>query len=212
MERTGQTCSYVALLKSSSFGTENQPSNDQRLCKEFVDLGKWRERRQLCVLQLFETKSAALQVREKQFCNLGISLHPNPLPKQAKMAAALIREALISASIEVLCDRVTSAEFIDLFRQKKLDEPLLMNLKTTLLILFAVLNDAEEKEIVNPAVRSGLTSSSMLSLMQRTYLMRLTLKLCDASWKIATPASEMGGDEIRADLEASDAPVVASCT
>ncbi|KAI5342756.1 hypothetical protein L3X38_010632 [Prunus dulcis] len=72
------------------------------------------------------------------------------------MAAALIGEALISASIEVLCDRVTSAEFIDLFRQKKLDEPLLMNLKTTLLILFAVLNDAEEKEIVNPAVREWL--------------------------------------------------------
>ncbi|VVA36052.1 PREDICTED: putative disease resistance [Prunus dulcis] len=53
------------------------------------------------------------------------------------MAAALIGEALISASIEVLCDRVTSAE-------------------TTLLILFAVLNDAEEKEIVNPAVREWL--------------------------------------------------------
>ncbi|BBG96720.1 hypothetical protein Prudu_005600 [Prunus dulcis] len=29
---------------------------------------------------------------------------------------------------------------------------------------------------------------------------------------IATPASEIGGDEIRADLEASDALVVASCT
>ncbi|KAI5342726.1 hypothetical protein L3X38_010602 [Prunus dulcis] len=72
------------------------------------------------------------------------------------MAAALIREALISASIEVLCDRATSAEFIDLFRQKKLDEPLLMNLKATLLVLFAVLNDAEEKEIVNPAVREWL--------------------------------------------------------
>ncbi|KAI5342912.1 hypothetical protein L3X38_010788 [Prunus dulcis] len=37
---TDQTCSYVALLKSSSFGTENKPSNDQRLCKEFVDLGQ----------------------------------------------------------------------------------------------------------------------------------------------------------------------------
>ncbi|KAI5342706.1 hypothetical protein L3X38_010582 [Prunus dulcis] len=102
------------------------------------------------------------------------------------MAAALIGEALISASIEVLCDRVTSAEFIDLFQQKKLDETLLMNLKTTLLILFAVLSDAEEKQTVNPAVREWLNSSSMLSLMQRTYLMRLTLKHCDASWKEQT--------------------------
>ncbi|BBN69416.1 NB-ARC domain-containing disease resistance protein [Prunus dulcis] len=73
-----------------------------------------------------------------------------------KMAAALIGEALISASIEVLCDRVTSAEFIDLFQQKKLDETLLMNLKTTLLILFAVLNDAEEKQIVNPALKHAV--------------------------------------------------------
>ncbi|CAL2238170.1 unnamed protein product [Prunus armeniaca] len=52
--------------------------------------------------------------------------------------------------------RVTSAEFIDLFRQKKLDEPLLVNLKTTLLTLLAVLHDAEEKQIVNPAVREWL--------------------------------------------------------
>ncbi|CAL9004804.1 unnamed protein product, partial [Prunus brigantina] len=57
---TDQTCLYVASLKSSSFGTENQPSNDQGLCKEFVDLG------QRYVLQLFETKGAALQVQENQ--------------------------------------------------------------------------------------------------------------------------------------------------
>ncbi|XP_021831968.1 putative disease resistance RPP13-like protein 1 [Prunus avium] len=68
----------------------------------------------------------------------------------------LIGEALISASVQVLCDRITSSEFVDLFRQKKLDEPLLMNLKTTLLTLFVVLNDAEEKQLVNPAVREWL--------------------------------------------------------
>ncbi|ONI21230.1 hypothetical protein PRUPE_2G054200 [Prunus persica] len=124
-----------------------------------------------------------LQTCISKFCkpwNITSSKSPS---KAGKMAAALIGEALISASIELLCDRVTSAEFIDLFQQKKLDETLLMNLKTTLLILFAVLNDSEEKQIVNPAVREWLNSSSMLSLMQRTYLMRLTLKLCDASWK-----------------------------
>ncbi|VVA36055.1 PREDICTED: putative disease resistance [Prunus dulcis] len=76
------------------------------------------------------------------------------LQRREKMA--LIGEALISASVQVLCDRITSSEFVDLFRQKKLDEPLLMNLKTTLLTLFVVLNDAEEKQLVNPAVREWL--------------------------------------------------------
>ncbi|XP_048420371.1 putative disease resistance RPP13-like protein 1 [Pyrus x bretschneideri] len=72
------------------------------------------------------------------------------------MAAALIGEAFLSASIQVLCDRIASTDFSDLFRQKKLDEPLLMKLKTTLLTLYAVLNDAEEKQISNPAVRDWL--------------------------------------------------------
>ncbi|XP_021832517.1 putative disease resistance RPP13-like protein 1 [Prunus avium] len=72
------------------------------------------------------------------------------------MVGALIGEAFISASIQVLCDRITSREFIDLFRQKKLDQPLLMKLKVTLLTLNAVLNDAEEKQIENPAVRKWL--------------------------------------------------------
>ncbi|CAL2237779.1 unnamed protein product [Prunus armeniaca] len=72
------------------------------------------------------------------------------------MAGALIGEAFISASIQVLCDRITSREFINLFRQKKLDQPLLMKLKVTLLTLNAVLNDAEEKQIENPAVREWL--------------------------------------------------------
>ncbi|KAH0981468.1 hypothetical protein GBA52_008645 [Prunus armeniaca] len=69
---------------------------------------------------------------------------------------ALIGEAFISASVQVLCNRITSPEFVDLFRHKKLDEPLLMNLKTTLLTLYAVLDDAEEKQIRKPAVRDWL--------------------------------------------------------
>ncbi|XP_028944048.1 putative disease resistance RPP13-like protein 1 [Malus domestica] len=72
------------------------------------------------------------------------------------MAAALIGQAFISASIQVLCDRIASADFGDLFRQKKLDEPLLMKLKMTLLTLSAVLDDAEEKQISNHAVREWL--------------------------------------------------------
>ncbi|CAN6693024.1 unnamed protein product [Malus baccata var. baccata] len=72
------------------------------------------------------------------------------------MAGALIGEAFLSASIEVLCDRIASTDFGDLFRQKKLDEPLLMKLNMTLLTLSAVLDDAEEKQISNPAVRKWL--------------------------------------------------------
>ncbi|XP_048444679.1 putative disease resistance RPP13-like protein 1 [Pyrus x bretschneideri] len=72
------------------------------------------------------------------------------------MAAALIGHAFISAFIQVLCERIASTDFGDLFRQKKLDEPLLMKLKMTLLTLCAVLNDAEEKQISNPAVREWL--------------------------------------------------------
>ncbi|XP_021803670.1 putative disease resistance RPP13-like protein 1, partial [Prunus avium] len=68
---------------------------------------------------------------------------------------ALIGEALISASVQVLCDRITSREFVDLFRQKKLDEPL-KKLNTTLLALNLVLNDAEEKQLVNPDVKKWL--------------------------------------------------------
>ncbi|KAH0981853.1 hypothetical protein GBA52_009030 [Prunus armeniaca] len=72
------------------------------------------------------------------------------------MAGALIGEAFISASIQVICDRIASPEFIDLFRHKKLDQPLLMKLKRTLLTLNAVLDDAEEKQIEKPAVREWL--------------------------------------------------------
>ncbi|XP_048420257.1 putative disease resistance protein RGA3 [Pyrus x bretschneideri] len=72
------------------------------------------------------------------------------------MAGALIGEAFLSASIEVLCDRIASTEFVDLFRQNKLDETLLEKLKVTLPALSAVLNDAEEKQISNRAVRKWL--------------------------------------------------------
>ncbi|XP_050153747.1 putative disease resistance RPP13-like protein 1 [Malus sylvestris] len=68
------------------------------------------------------------------------------------MAGALIGEAFLSASIRTLCDKVSSGELVDFFRRKKLDHSLLEKLKLTLLTLYAVLNDAEEKQIVNPAV------------------------------------------------------------
>nr|XP_028960984.1 putative disease resistance RPP13-like protein 1 [Malus domestica] len=72
------------------------------------------------------------------------------------MAGALIGEAFLSASIQVMCDKIGSGEFLDLFRGKKLDRSLMEKLKLTLLTLHAVVNDAEEKQIVNPAVGSWL--------------------------------------------------------
>ncbi|CAN6567077.1 unnamed protein product [Malus baccata var. baccata] len=72
------------------------------------------------------------------------------------MAGVLIGEAFLSASVQVMCDKIGSGEFLDLFRGKKLDRSLMEKLKLTLLTLHAVLNDAEEKQIVNPAVGSWL--------------------------------------------------------
>ncbi|RDX94833.1 putative disease resistance RPP13-like protein 1, partial [Mucuna pruriens] len=69
---------------------------------------------------------------------------------------ALVGEALISASVHVLVEKVLSPEFKDLFCSKELNPSILNKLKTTLLTLHAVLNDAEEKQIMNPAVQEWL--------------------------------------------------------
>ncbi|TKY68722.1 putative disease resistance RPP13 protein 1 [Spatholobus suberectus] len=69
---------------------------------------------------------------------------------------ALVGEALLSASVHVLVEKVVSPEFKDLFCSKELDPLILNKLKTTLLTLHAVLNDAEEKQIMNPAVQEWL--------------------------------------------------------
>ena len=65
---------------------------------------------------------------------------------------ALVGEALLSCSIQVLCDKIASGEFMDFFRETRLDHSLVDRLKVKLMTLHAVLNDAEEKQIVNPAV------------------------------------------------------------
>ncbi|CAN6696598.1 unnamed protein product [Malus baccata var. baccata] len=65
---------------------------------------------------------------------------------------ALVGEALLSGSIKVLCDKIASGQFMDFFRARRLDYSLMDRLKVTLMTLHAVLNDAEEKQIVNPAV------------------------------------------------------------
>ena len=72
------------------------------------------------------------------------------------MAAALVGGALLSASVQVLLDKIISREFLDFFQSRKLDVSLLGKLKMTLLSLQAVLNDAEEKQITNSAIKEWL--------------------------------------------------------
>ncbi|KAK9283262.1 hypothetical protein L1049_011498 [Liquidambar formosana] len=51
---------------------------------------------------------------------------------------------------------MASSEVLDFFRRRKLDDGLLKNLKITLLAVNAVLDDAEEKQITNAAVKRWL--------------------------------------------------------
>ncbi|XP_054820056.1 putative disease resistance RPP13-like protein 1 [Prosopis cineraria] len=72
------------------------------------------------------------------------------------MAAALVRPAFLSASVKNLIDRITSNEFRDFLRNRKLKVSLSGGLKVTLLMLEVVLNDAEEKQVTNGSVKEWL--------------------------------------------------------
>ncbi|MCH83219.1 CC-NBS-LRR resistance protein, partial [Trifolium medium] len=70
--------------------------------------------------------------------------------------ATIVGQALLAASLEVLVEKIVSGEFVDLFRSTKLDVALLEKMNITLVSLQAVLHDAEEKQITNPAVKQWL--------------------------------------------------------
>ncbi|KAF7132121.1 hypothetical protein RHSIM_Rhsim09G0040600 [Rhododendron simsii] len=65
-------------------------------------------------------------------------------------------EAFLGAAFGVLLDRLASEEFINFFRGRKHDESLLKKLKVTLLELNKGLNDAEERQITDQAVKAWL--------------------------------------------------------
>ena len=65
--------------------------------------------------------------------------------------------ALESASVNVLLNKLASQQFIDFFFKWKLDTGLLTKLETTLQVIYAVLDDAEEKQAENdPHVKNWL--------------------------------------------------------
>ena len=72
------------------------------------------------------------------------------------MAATMIGGAFLSATIQTLFEKLASTEFLDYIKNTKLNVSLLRQLKTTLLTLQAVLDDAEEKQMNNLAVKQWL--------------------------------------------------------
>ncbi|KAJ6859871.1 disease resistance RPP13-like protein 1 isoform X2 [Populus alba x Populus x berolinensis] len=72
------------------------------------------------------------------------------------MALELIGGSILSAFIEVLVDRLASREVLGFFKSHKLDDGLLEKLKETLNTVNGLLDDAEEKQITNRAVKNWL--------------------------------------------------------
>ncbi|KAK8647419.1 hypothetical protein V6N13_121157 [Hibiscus sabdariffa] len=67
---------------------------------------------------------------------------------------AMVAEAFLSASLEVLLDTIVSRDVLNFTKGKKLEAVLLKKLKPTLMSVKLVLDDAESKQITNRAVGS----------------------------------------------------------
>ncbi|GLT60930.1 hypothetical protein SLA2020_336700 [Shorea laevis] len=63
---------------------------------------------------------------------------------------------LLSPFLQVLFERMASSDFVDFFRKRKLNKGLLHKLKIALLPVNALLDDAEEKQLIKPAVKAWL--------------------------------------------------------
>ncbi|CBI23755.3 unnamed protein product, partial [Vitis vinifera] len=76
--------------------------------------------------------------------------------RETEMAGALVGGAFLSASLQVLFDRLASREVVSFIRGQKLSDVLLKKLERKLLVVHAVLNDAEVKQFTNPYVKKWL--------------------------------------------------------
>ena len=65
-------------------------------------------------------------------------------------------ETILGAVLDVVLDRLASREVIDFFRSAKFDESLVHNLKTQMLAAEKLLLDAEQKQMINHAVKQWL--------------------------------------------------------
>ncbi|KAJ9685851.1 hypothetical protein PVL29_017787 [Vitis rotundifolia] len=65
-------------------------------------------------------------------------------------------DALLSASLQVLFDRLASPELVNFIRAQKLSPELLTNFKRKLLVVHKALNDAEMKQFSDPLVKEWL--------------------------------------------------------
>ncbi|MED6155552.1 hypothetical protein PIB30_006054 [Stylosanthes scabra] len=72
------------------------------------------------------------------------------------MAASLVGGAFLSSFLNVLFDRLSDPAIINMMQRKKVDQKLLQRLETILNVVEAVLNDAEKKQITDPAVKRWL--------------------------------------------------------
>ncbi|KDP45868.1 hypothetical protein JCGZ_15312 [Jatropha curcas] len=72
------------------------------------------------------------------------------------MAGALVGGSFLSAFLQVLFDRMTSPKFVGFFKAKKLNNGLLKKLNATMICVNGFLDDAEEKQISNPAIKKWL--------------------------------------------------------
>ena len=72
------------------------------------------------------------------------------------MVGALVGGAFLSASLKVLFDRMASPEFVDFFRQHKLNKGVLEKLKIALLSVHKLREDAEDKQLTDHFVREWL--------------------------------------------------------
>ncbi|KAL6328491.1 hypothetical protein AAG906_038685 [Vitis piasezkii] len=98
-------------------------------------------------------------------------------------------DALLSASLNVLFDRLASPELINFIRRRNLSDELLDELKRKLVVVLNVLDDAEVKQFSNPNVKNWL------------------VHVKDAVYDAEDLLDEIATDALRCKMEAADSQI-----